>query len=419
MKVFKFGGSTIKDAGGIRKLAGIVRVNQECRIVVVSALGKTTNALEELFGCYFEGNDGWIERLNQIKQFHLDIVSDLFGQKDFPIKRELERSFSKLSVRLREEPGTDFDREYDQIVSEGEIWSTQIVHAYLTTQGINTKWLDARKILITDTSFRDARVEWNKSIKLVRQEINPENDERYVIQGFIGGTENGLTTTLGREGSDYTASILGNILDAESVTLWKDVPGILNADPENFQNIEKLDEISYLEAVELAFFGAKVIHPKTIKPLYNKNIPLFVKSFENPDTIGTIIHLMDGSVDMPPVYVKKDHQILITIRPRDFSFMIEQSFGQIFGAFNRCKIKINLVQTSAISLSICADSDSLRISQLLDELQIDFRITFNKEVQLITIRHYTEEAIHLMTKEKQVMIEQKSRQTVHYVLRDG
>jgi len=303
--------------------------------------------------------------------------------------------------------------------SEGEIWSTQIVHAYLTTQGINTKWLDARKILITDTSFRDARVEWNKSIKLVRQEINPENDERYVIQGFIGGTENGLTTTLGREGSDYTASILGNILDAESVTLWKDVPGILNADPENFQNIEKLDEISYLEAVELAFFGAKVIHPKTIKPLYNKNIPLFVKSFENPDTIGTIIHLMDGSVDMPPVYVKKDHQILITIRPRDFSFMIEQSFGQIFGAFNRCKIKINLVQTSAISLSICADSDSLRISQLLDELQIDFRITFNKEVQLITIRHYTEEAIHLMTKEKQVMIEQKSRQTVHYVLRDG
>ncbi len=419
MQVFKFGGSAIKDARGIRKMVEIVKAKKECRVVVVSALGKTTNALEDLFGFYFTGNNGWLERLNQIKQFHLDIISDLFGSNKLSLKRELERSFLKLSDRLEEEPGGDYDREYDQIVSEGEIWSTQIVHAYLTTQGINTKWLDARKILITDTSFRDARVEWNKSIKLVRQEINPENDERYVIQGFIGGTENGLTTTLGREGSDYTASILGNILDAESVTLWKDVPGILNADPENFQNIEKLDEISYLEAVELAFFGAKVIHPKTIKPLYNKNIPLFVKSFENPDTIGTIIHLMDGSVDMPPVYVKKDHQILITIRPRDFSFMIEQSFGQIFGAFNRCKIKINLVQTSAISLSICADSDSLRISQLLDELQIDFRITFNKEVQLITIRHYTEEAIHLMTKEKQVMIEQKSRQTVHYVLRDG
>lgn len=419
MKVFKFGGSAIKDAGGIRKLAGIVRVNQECRIVVVSALGKTTNALEELFGCYFEGNDGWIERLNQIKQFHLDIVSDLFGQKDFPIKRELERSFSKLSGRLREESGTDFDREYDQIVSEGEIWSTQIVHAFLTAQGINTKWLDARKILLTDTIFRDARVEWNKTIKLVRREINPGSDELYVIQGFIGGTENGLTTTLGREGSDYTASILGNILDAESVTLWKDVPGILNADPKNFQNTEKLDEISYLEAVELAFFGAKVIHPKTIKPLYNKNIPLFVKSFEHPDAIGTVIHRMDWNVDMIPVYVKKDHQILITIRPRDFSFMIEQSFGQIFSAFNRCKIKINLVQTSAISLSICADSNQLRIEQLLNSLKKDFQITFNKEVQLITIRHYTDEAIRLMTTEKQILIEQKSRQTVHFVLRDG
>ena len=228
MQVFKFGGSAIKDARGIRKMVEIVKAKKECRVVVVSALGKTTNALEDLFGFYFTGNNGWLERLNQIKQFHLDIISDLFGSNKLSLKRELERSFLKLSDRLEEEPGGDYDREYDQIVSEGEIWSTQIVHAYLTTQGINTKWLDARKILITDTSFRDARVEWNKSIKLVRQEINPENDERYVIQGFIGGTENGLTTTLGREGSDYTASILGNILDAESVTLWKDVPGILN-----------------------------------------------------------------------------------------------------------------------------------------------------------------------------------------------
>jgi len=419
MQVFKFGGSAIKNAGGIRKLAKIVKANPECRVIVVSALGKTTNALEELFGCYFEGNDGWIERLNQIKQFHLDIVSDLFGESDISLKRELEHYFSELAERLNRKPGSDYDREYDQIVSEGEIWATRIVHAYLNRQGFNTRWLDARKILVTDAAFRDATVVWKKSMKLVKREINLAGDEVSVIQGFIASTENGLTTTLGREGSDFTASILGNILDAESVTLWKDVPGVLNADPENFPNPEKLDEISYLEAVELAFFGAKVIHPKTIKPLYNKNIPLFIKSFEHPDSIGTIIHRMDWDVDMIPVYVKKDHQILITIQPRDFSFMIEQSFGQIFSAFNRCKIKINLVQTSAISLSICADSNRLRIEQLLNSLKKNFRIAFNKEVQLITIRHYTDEAIRLMTTEKQILIEQKSRHTVHFVLRDG
>lgn len=419
MQVFKFGGSAIKDADGIRKLAEIVISKEEGRVLVVSALGKTTNALEDLFNCYFEGADGCLEILNRIRQFHLDIVSNLFGENDSHLKIELEHSFSNLGRRLIEKPGLDYDMEYDQFVSEGEIWSTRIVHAYLAQQGINARWLDARKLLITNSEFRDARVAWDQSKKQIRREINPDGNERYVIQGFIGGNEKGLTTTLGREGSDYTASILGNILNAESVTLWKDVPGILNADPKNFQDPEKLDEISYLEAVELAFFGAKIIHPKTIKPLYNKNIPLFVKWFENPDAIGTIIHLMDWKVDMIPVYVKKDDQILVTIRHRDFSFMIEQGFGHIFSAFNRLKIKINLVQTSAISLSICADSGWLKVDKLLGELQEDFRVTFNKGVELITIRHYTEEAIRLMTEGKQILIEQKSRQTVHFVLRNN
>ncbi len=419
MQVFKFGGSAIKNADGIRKLAEIVKTNPECRVVIVSAFGKTTNALEDLFDCYFEGNDNWVEKYDKIKHFHLDIISDLFGGNNFHLINELEQSILTLYDRLKEKPGRDYDREYDQIVSGGEIWSTKIVHAYLNSQGFNAKWLDARKILVTDDTFRDAAVVWTKSAELVRQVIDPEQNVLYIIPGFIAGTEKGLATTLGREGSDYTASIMGNILDAESVTLWKNVPGILNADPENFQNPEKLDEISYLEAVELAFFGAKVIHPKTIKPLYNKKIPLFVKSFENPDSVGTIIHRMDWKVDMIPVYVKKDDQILITIRPRDFSFMIEQGFGQIFGAFNTCKIKVNLVQTSAISLSICADSNKLKINQLLGKLKEDFRITFNKGVQLITIRHYSDEAIRLMTSEKQILIEQKSRQTVHFVLREG
>lgn len=419
MQVFKFGGSAIKDADGIRKLAEIVKSKGEGRILVVSALGKTTNALEDLFACYFEGNDDWKKKLNQIRDFHLNIVTSLFGENDMPIKSELEHSFSNLLGRLMKKPGKNYDRQYDQIVSEGEIWSTRIVNAYLIKQGINSKWLDARKLLITNTAFRDARIVWDTTKKNIRREINPVKNEQYVIQGFIAGTENGLTTTLGREGSDYTASILGNILNAESVTLWKDVPGVLNADPKNFQNPEKLDEISYLEAVELAFFGAKVIHPKTIKPLYNKNIPLFIKWFHNPDAIGTIIHLMDWKVDMIPVFVKKDNQILVTIRPRDLSFMIEQGFGHIFSAFNRLKIKINLVQTSAISLSICADSGRLKVDKLLNELQKDYRITFNKGVELITIRHYSGEAIRLMTEGKQILIEQKSRQTVHFVLRNG
>jgi aspartate kinase len=418
MQVFKFGGSAIKDAGGIRKLAEIVKANPECRVVVVSAFGKTTNALEDLFECYFESVHDCFEKLNRIRQFHLNIVSDLFGENDISMKRELEHCFSEFAERLDRKPGSDYDREYDQIVSEGEIWATRIVHAYLNRQGFNTRWLDARKILVTDAAFRDATVAWKESIKLVKREINQAGNELYIIQGFIAGTENGLTTTLGREGSDFTASILGNILDAECVTLWKDVPGVLNADPKNFPNPEKLDEISYLEAVELAFFGAKVIHPKTIKPLYNKKIPLLVKSFENPDSIGTIIHLMDWKVDLIPVYVIKDNQILVTIRPRDFSFMIEQGFGQIFSAFNACKIKINLVQTSAISLSICADSNRLRTDHLLTTLKKNYRITFNEGVQLITIRHYTDEAIRLMTEGKQILIEQKSRQTVHFVMRD-
>ena len=419
MQVFKFGGSSIRDADGIRNLGEIVKANQECRVVVVSALGKTTNALEDVFTCYMENNDLWLEKLDQIKQFHFRIISNLFREYDLPVMRDMERSFSSLAGRLKKKAGSDYDREYDQIVSQGEIWSTQIVHAYLLTQKIKSKWLDARKIILTDETFRDARVNWEKTEELIRREINPEGDELYIVQGFIGASESGAATTLGREGSDYTAAILGNILDAESVSVWKDVPGILNADPASFNDPKKLDEISYVEAVELAFFGAKVIHPKTIKPLHNKQIPLFVKSSEDPDSIGTIIHSISWKEDMIPVFVKKDHQILITIRPRDFSFMIEQSFGRIFSAFNGCKIKINLIQTSAISLSICADINRLRMDQLLKELKKDFRVTFNEEVQLITIRHYTEEAIRLMTEKKQILIEQKSRQTVHFVLRDS
>lgn len=418
MQVFKFGGSSIHDANGIKNLYEIVNKHKGCKLVVASALARTTNSLEDIVSCYFKNDNGWREKLKTLKQLHFAIVSELFSEKNSQLDQILESSFSTLASNLKKKPKFDFDKEYDQIVSLGEVWSTLIVEAYLAFKKMKTKWVDAREVLITDDTYGDANVDWKVSAERIKKEIKPEKDILYIVQGFIGGTTDTTTTTLGREGSDYTAAILGSILNAESVTLWKDVPGVLNADPKSFKDPERLSEISYLEAVELAFFGAKVIHPKTIKPLHNKRIPLFVKSFTEPDSIGTIIHSLDHVVKMIPVYVRKEDQILISVRPYDLSFMIEQSFGHIFSVFNRNKVKINLVQTSAISLSICADNNQKRMDRLLEELRKEFRITFNNEVQLITIRHYTREAIDLMTEKKQVLIEQKSRQTVHFVLKD-
>ena len=419
MQVFKFGGSSIRDADGIKNLSEIVSKNRQCKVVVISALGKTTNALEDVFFDYYSNNKQWIGKLETIKDFHIHILSELIPEKDSPVYAALKSSFSDLENRLMRDPGSNLDKEYDQIVSFGELWSSVMVESFLNRENILAKWIDSRDIIITDDNFREANLSWDKTEQAIKENIDLDTGHLYVIQGFVGGTPDGSSTTLGREGSDFTAAILGSILNAESVTLWKDVQGILNADPSTFDNPEKLEQISYLEAVELAFFGAKVIHPKTIKPLYNKHIPLFIKSFINPDSIGTIIHSIEHPVEMIPVFVKKEHQILVSLRPRDLSFMIEQSFGQIFSVFNRNKVKINLVQTSATTLSICADNYQDRIDKILEELNEDCRITFNHDVQLVTIRHYTDEAIHLMIAKKQVLIEQKSRQTVHFVLREN
>jgi len=417
MKVFKFGGSSIRNAAGIRNVEEIVRRSPECRVVVISALWKTTNTLEEVVRSFNAGNRQWTGILDRLKSFHVNIMRDLFTEKKHRIFKEIEESFQDLSQYLKKQPETDYDKDYDQIVSFGEIWSSKIIHAYLVDQDLPSKWMDIREILKTDATFRDAQVHWNSSEERIRKQIDLEGEHIYMLQGFIAGTSSSLSTTLGREGSDYTAAILGNMLDAESVVVWKDVPGIMNADPAFFENPEKLDEISYLEAVELAFFGAKIIHPKTIKPLHNKRIPLCVKPFWNPDSSGTIIQAMEGTVEMNPICIKKDDQILITIRARDFSFMIEQSLGKIFSIFNACRIKINLIQNSAISLSVCADNVAHKVKHLIDDLGKEYRVAYNEDVQLITIRHYTDEAIRQMITGKEILIEQRSRQTVHYVLK--
>jgi aspartate kinase len=310
-----------------------------------------------------------------------------------------------------------YDFEYDQVVSYGEIWSTLIVAEYLKKSLQKVDWCDIREILLTDDRYRDANVLWNESTKRVQKIFNFRKDLIYVTQGFIGGTIEGHTTTLGREGSDYTAAILANILDAECVVVWKDVPGILNADPKWFQDAQKIDEISYKEAVEMSFSGAKVIHPKTIKPLHNKNIPLHVRSFLTPGERGTVIKADIAIRKIEPVFIKKEEQILISIMPKDFSFVMGDNLSTIFHSFIAHGIKVNLVEASAVSIDVCVDDERTKVEVLLADLKTEFSIVYNEKMELLTIRHYTPEAIELITKGRETLLEQKTRSTVRYVVR--
>ncbi|MQY79250.1 MAG: aspartate kinase, partial [Bacteroidetes bacterium] len=356
MIVYKFGGSTVNNPAGIIKLGEIVQSTGENLVIVVSAFGKTTNSLEKVVEHYFNRSEDWYKVLDRLKFFHFEIIKELFPKNNHTIYSEVQGLFDEISARLGEKPGDNFDYEYDQIVLYGELWATKIVNAYLVSAELPSNWIDIRYCLITDDRYRDANVDWHVTERLVKEVFCFKVNSIYLTQGFIGGTERSLSTTLGREGSDYTAAIIGNILNAEKVIIWKDVPGVLNCDPKHFSNAERLEEISYQEAIELAFFGAKVIHPKTIKPLFNKKIPLWVKSAFEPENFGTLIHSVDRDLEMIPVYVKKTNQILISILPRDYSFIIGENLGKIFGKFNAYHIKVNLIQNSAISISVCIDN---------------------------------------------------------------
>lgn len=417
MIVYKFGGSTVNNAAGIIKLGEIVQSTRENLVIVVSAFGKTTNSLENVVEHYFNRSEDWYKVLDQLKFFHFEIIKELFPKNNHTIYSEVQGLFNEISARLGEKPGDNFDYEYDRIVLYGELWATKIVNAYLVSAGLPSNWIDIRYCLITDDRYRDANVDWHVSERLIKDAFCFKDNSIYLTQGFIGGTERSLSTTLGREGSDYTAAIIGNILNAEKVIIWKDVPGVLNCDPKHFSNAEKLEEISYQEAIELAFFGAKVIHPKTIKPLFNKKIPLWVKSAFEPENSGTLIHSVDRGREMIPVYVKKTNQMLISVLPRDYSFIIGENLGKIFGKFNAYHIKVNLIQNSAISISVCVDNYNPGITLLLEDLGKDFRVLYNENVELITIRHYTDDAIRKMTEGKEVLIEQKSRNSVRFVVK--
>ncbi len=420
MKVFKFGGASVKDAKAVKNVKRILDLYpKDNLIVVISAMGKTTNALEELIASHINQTDS-NQIYHKITLFHAEILNELFPNKTAKIYRDVEQFLQQIKKILKEEPTDHYDYIYDQVVSYGELLSTTIVSAFLNENGIDNNWLDARKLIRTDNTYREGKIDWsttNKNIKSALSVSQNSTKTIYVTQGFIGHTAEGLTTTLGREGSDFTAGIFAYCMDAKDVTIWKDVPGMLNADPKWFEDTEKLDEISYKEAIELAYYGASVIHPKTIKPLQNKQIPLFVKSFLQPENEGTIIQASNRSDRLVTSYIFKRKQVLLSISPKDFSFIVEHNLRDIFNTFHEHRVKINLMQNSAISFSACAGGDRFRIDALIEDLSRSFSVKYNNQVELLTIRHYDQDTIDRLTEGKEVLVIQRSRQTARIVMK--
>ncbi|MGQ1911786.1 aspartate kinase [Marinifilum sp. RC60d5] len=417
MNIFKFGGASVNSAEGVRNFVKIVQSYKDETIIVLSAMGKSTNALEEISHSFFSKNDNFNHKLHSLKEYHNNIVSDLFPNKEDVVYQKVEVIFNQLEAYLEKEPSLDYDFDYDQIVSFGELLSTTIVSEFLRLSGSPNKWVDIRTCLKTDNSYREGKVDWDLSQKLVSKTFSFNSTFVYVTQGFLGGTTTNLTTTLGREGSDYTAAILSYILDVDELSIWKDVPGIMNADPKWLDDAKKLDRISYQEAIELAFYGAKVIHPKTIQPIKQKKIPLQVRSFIDYNKNGTLISTASKKMENQlPVYIRKENQVLISIRPNNFSFILEENLSMLFSLFARHKVKVNLIQNSAISFSVCVDDLGSRLDTLLEEIAHDFEVKYNDALELITIRHHNQESVERMTKGKDILLEQRSRDTAQFVI---
>ncbi|MFO7874519.1 MAG: aspartate kinase [Bacteroidales bacterium] len=428
MRVFKFGGASVKDPASVRIVARIIREYQdhEPLVVVISAMGKTTNALEKLCALFMERRHDEMMRLfEQLRHQHIKIAGGLFPEKH-PVFDVLEQTFYHLAYYLNEAPGDNYNYEYDRIVSTGEIVSTQILRAYLNHTGLDSQLFPANKLIITDANFRDAGVDWIMSSQVIREKLLPflqqkdiaTNPPLIITQGFLGGTPQGFTTTLGREGSDYTAAILAYALNASEVVIWKDVPGLLNADPKLHPHPELIKNISYQEAIELSYYGATVIHPKTLKPLLSKNIPLKVRSFSDPEQPGSLINDNDQYDNQVPSYIFKFNQVLTSIFPKDFSFIAEHNLARIFADFAQHGVKMNLMQNSAISFSVCFDYDRTKTPALLRDLQKNFTVKYNDQLQLITIRHYEKAGIDDLIKDKEVLLEQKNRTTQQIVVKE-
>ncbi|MFD2513692.1 aspartate kinase [Pontibacter locisalis] len=419
MKVYKFGGASVKSAEAFRNIAHIVRTygGKEQLLLVVSAMGKTTNALEQIFDLAYNQQNFESSYLQSIT-YHQEVLQELFPSKSHPVHERLEQLFLQLKYELqRISPGANYDKSYDQIVSFGEIFSSTILHYFLQEQALPNIWVDSRKYIQTDSNWREGRVDWNWTERLIKRDLPAVLEQQLVVtQGFLGGTTNGFTTTLGREGSDFSAAIFAYCLDATEMCIWKDVAGLLNADPKYFKDTVRYPEISYQETVEMAYYGASVIHPKTIKPLANKQIPLYVKSFLDPAAAGTKI--CDCRFEkLAPAYIIKEDQCLVSFSVKDFTFISEQSLGAIFNALSELRIKINLMQNSAISFSICTDFNQERIQRLIQTLHDQFVIYYNTGLRLFTIKNYDSDSLNNILAGKEVLLEQRTRNTFQIICR--
>lgn len=421
MKVFKFGGASVKDAAAVKNVTKILSgFSTDKLVVVVSAMGKTTNALEKVVNSYYEKKGDAGELLATVKDYHHKIMQDLFPVPNHPVFDEVNNIFVEIDWVLEEVPSKGYAFAYDQVVSAGELISTRIISAYLTYSGLVNSWLDARDVISTDNNFREGTIDWDETRKRCEEKILPvlsAAGKKVITQGFIGATSENFTTTLGREGSDYSAAIFAYCLSAEAVFIWKDVPGVLNADPKFYTDAQKLDKMSYHDAIELAYYGASVIHPKTIKPLENKNISLHVKSFMNPDMPGTVIGKDLQTKPLIPSFIFKENQMLLSISAKDFSFIAEENLSEIFGLFASSGIKINLMQNSAISFSVCIDSDAFKTPQLVETLRQNYKVLYNENLQLFTVRHYYPSTVEMLTAGKEILLEQRSRHTAQFVVR--
>ena len=418
MRVYKFGGASVKDAEAVKNVYEILRKEEQNNLVVViSAMGKTTNALEEVWKAYINNDSTLSEKVEIVRSYHLKMISELFDKSNQELSDEINNLFVELEWILEEEPDENKDFIYDQIVSLGELLSTRILEAYLRSHQLNTKWIDARNYLKSDNQYREAGIDWELSNSLIDEDLPKILDSHIIItQGFIACTSENYTTTLGREGSDYTAAIFANILNAESVTIWKDVPGVLTADPKIFEGAIKLDDIPYAEAIEMTYYGATVIHPKTIKPLQNKKIPLLVKPFLAPNESGTAVGRKETVEFKSPIIILKKNQKLISFSTNDYSFIAENNLSEIIGHISKLGIKINTMQNSAMTFSICVDNTE-KSEILIELLRPRYKIMYNDEIQLITIRHYNEEIIKEFLAKHQLMLEQRSRSTIQLVLK--
>jgi len=420
MKVFKFGGASIKDAPSMVNVGNIIgRYRNLQLVVVISALGKTTNALEEIAQAFFKNDlDAANGKIDALEKQHFGITQALIRDAGNPVFTELKKLFTQLRQTLDFYHRDNFDFLYDQVVAMGELFSTHIMAAYLKSIGIPVVWLDARTVIKTDTNYREPKINWEETQERITDAVKPLLKDKIIItQGFIGSTSNNYTTTLGREGSDFTAAVFSNILEAEEQVIWKDVPGVLNANPAQFPDAVKIEKLNYEEAVEMTYYGAQVIHPKTIKPLQNKNIPLHVRSFIDNEKTGTIIHNIPLPNNIPPIIVIKKNQALLSFSTKDFSFMAEDNLGQIIEKFATLRIKTNVMQNAAISMAVVIDYNEGKLNELVHFLEPHFNVLVEKNVEVLTIRHYNDKIVSQLTCGKDIVITQKTKDTLQFVCR--